>query len=368
MPEPIRVLQVFAQMNRGGAETMIMNLYRKIDRSKVQFDFIVHTKEKCSFDDEIISLGGLIYRVPKYTGKNHFQYTKAWRQFFKQHPEYKIIHGHVRSTAAIYIKIARKNHLTSIAHSHSTSSGSGFAAFIKNILQFRIRNVADYYFACSRIAGEWLFGKKTCSKKNFFVINNAIDIEKFTFSKETRLNKRIGFGIEDKFVIGHIGRFSYPKNHEFLIDIYRSVWEKNDKAILILVGCGELIKSIEKKVKDIGLTKNVIFTGVRSDVPELLQAMDVFLFPSLYEGLGIAAVEAQAAGLHTIVSDKIPQEVFITSLVEKEQLSSSPDKWADKVLKYANGYDRVDMSERIIANGYDISENARWLENFYQEI
>lgn len=367
MSNHVRVLQVFGKLNRCGAETMVMNLYRNIDRSKVQFDFIVHTNEHCDYDDEISSLGGKIYRVPRYNGKNHFIYKKSWNEFFQKHTEYKIIHGHVRSTASIYLKIAKKHGLITISHSHSTSSGSGFSAIVKNLLQYSIRFTADYLFACSKSAGEWLFGKKACKKKNFFILNNSIDSAKFTYDKNVRIKKRKELKSEDKYIIGHIGRFHLEKNHNFLIDIFKEVYDKSDNLVLLLVGDGELRKSIKTKVKNLGLTNSVIFAGVREDIPELLQAMDVFLLPSLYEGLGIVAIEAQAAGLQTIVSETIPKEAYITDLIEKEYLSSSPTIWANRILKYKNGYVRKDRHKEISNAGYDIKENSKVLENFYIE-
>lgn len=365
MPQSIRVLQVFAQMNRGGAESMIMNLYRNIDRSKLQFDFVVHTDKKCAFDDEIQLLGGKIYRVPVYKGTNHFTYKKCWNTLLHEHPEYKIIHGHVRSTAAIYLKIAKNYGLMTIAHSHSTSSGTGLSAIAKNILQYPIRYTADYLFACSAFAGTWLFGEKACKKDNFFILNNAIDAKQFIYDEGKRNDKRREYQIEDKFVIGHVGRFQAPKNHEFLIDIFKIVHDQNNNAVLLLVGDGNLRLTIEKKVDCLGLTDNVIFTGVRSDIPELMQAMDVFVFPSLYEGLGIVAVEAQAAGLHCIVADTIAKEAYMTDLIETVSLKESADDWASKILKYIDGYKRRNTYGQINLSGYDIGETTQWIEKFY---
>lgn len=365
MTKPVRILQVFGKMNRGGAETMIMNLYHNIDRSKVQFDFIIHTNEFCDYDCEISSLGGKIYRVPRYNGKNYFIYKESWNNFFQKHTEYKIIHGHVRSTASIYLKIAKKYGLITISHSHSTSSGSGFPAIVKNILQYPIRFTADYLFACSKSAGEWLFGKKACQSDNFFVLKNAIDTAKFTFDKNIRIQKRKELKIEDKFVIGHVGRFTTVKNHIFLIDVFRAFHDKNAKSVLLLVGDGELRQSIEKKVRDLGLSDNVIFTGVRSDIPDLLQAMDVFLFPSLYEGLPVTLIEAQASGIKCFVSDSVTEEVKITNQVEFVSLEQSPENWAEEILKYEDGYDRKDTYQEICNAGYDIKDNARWLQEFY---
>ncbi|HWO77458.1 MAG TPA: glycosyltransferase family 1 protein [Bacillus sp. (in: firmicutes)] len=367
---PIRVLHVLGRLNRGGTETMIMNIYRKIDRSKIQFDFIVHTDDKCDYDDEIQELGGKIYSFPTYSGKNHFSYKYFWETFLKRHSEYSIIHGHMRSTAAIYLKIAKKFGLITIAHSHSTSSGNGFSAIVKNIFQYPIRYIADYLFACSENAGVWLFGANACKKENFFIINNAIDAKKFIYDRKTDLKLRRELGIEGKFVIGHVGRFATPKNHEFLIEIFNSVHEKVENAILLLVGDGELRKSIEKKVIDLELQDNVIFTGKQSEIHKLLHTMDIFVFPSLYEGLGLVVIEAQASGLRCIVSDQIPKEAFITDLVDVISLKEKKDSWVKIIVNNAtsdNKNDRKNTYEQIKSSGYDINKTTKWLQNFYLE-
>lgn len=366
MNEPIRVLQVFALMNRGGAETMIMNLYRNIDRTKIQFDFIVHTEEECAFDNEIKFLGGNIYRVPRYIGKNHFQYKKIWNKFFSEHREYKIIYGHVISTASIYLKIAKKYGLITIAHSHNTSSGYGFSAIVKNILQYPIRDIADYLFACSKSAGEWLFGKNACKSDNFFVIKNAIDTNKFIYDEKVRAKKRLELKSEEKFIIGHIGNFLISKNHEFLIDVFKIVHDEYEDAILLLIGDGELKNFIELKVSNYGLKDCVLFAGSRSDIPELLQAMDVFLFPSLFEGLPVSLIEAQAAGLPCVISDKITDEVMITkNLVSFISLNEPEKTWAGKVFEYNQSFDRKDMYDEIVESGYDIKTTSKWMQDFF---
>ncbi|HAQ39737.1 MAG TPA: glycosyltransferase family 1 protein [Clostridiales bacterium] len=368
MAEPIRVLQVFAKMNRGGAETMIMDLYHHIDRTKVQFDFIVHTAEKCDFDDEIEQLGGNIYSMPKYNGKNHFIYKKAWDDFFKEHSEYNIIHGHLRSTAAIYLKIAKRYGMITIAHSHSTSSGNGYKAFVKNLLQHQIKFTSDYMLACSYDAGKWLFGGKNIELNKCKNLKNAIEISKFIFNKDVRMKVRKDLNLDGKYVVGHVGRFYPPKNHEFVIDVFNLIKKEKDNAVLILIGDGPDRKIIEDKVQKFGLGNSVIFLGVRSDVNELIQAMDVFLFPSKYEGLGIVLIEAQASGLKCIVSDLIPEEAFVTDLVESISLKKSTDVWKTAILKYSDGYPRRNTYEEIKAKGYDIIDTANWLENFYLSI
>ena len=368
MTEPIRVLQVFAEMNRGGAETMIMNLYRHIDRAKIQFDFIVHTQEKCAFDDEIEQLGGRIYKVPKYVGTNHFAYKNAWKNFFMSHSDYKIIHGHVRSTASVYLKIARKYNLTAIAHSHSISSGSGIKAVIKNLLQYPIRHISDYFIACSESAGRWLFGDKIVASNKFKILNNAIEIEHFTFNNQVRDTIRKEFSIEDKYVIGHVGRFHPTKNHEFLIDIFKSVQSKVNNSVLLLIGDGALKESIRMKVRKEKLENSVIFAGVRSDVPDIFQGMDIFVMPSLFEGLPVTLIEAQASGINCVISDAITREVKITDRVDFVSLQKSAEEWAEIILKYIGKNERTNTSNQIIKAGYDIKSNAKWLEGYYKSI
>lgn len=365
--EPIRVLQVFAQMNRGGAETMIMNLYRKIDRTKVQFDFIVHTNDECAFDDEIRNLGGKIYRVPRYTGKNHLSYRKSWKEFFDNHPEYRIVHGHVRSTASIYLKIAKNKGLVTIAHSHNTSSGKGVSAAIKTIFQLQLRYISSYMIGCSETAGIWLFGEKACLSDRFMILNNAIDTEEFKFSKEDRDNTRNELGINDKFVIGNVGRFSPQKNHEFLIEVFNAVFKKDSNTILLLVGDGEKRHEIQETVNSYNLCSNVIFYGVSPEIPKLLSSMDLFLMPSLHEGFPVVLVESQCSDLPCVISSTITKEVLLSDSIKQISLNDDADVWADAILEYKkNQKDRNNDSSRMIREkGYDVEKNARWIENFY---
>jgi glycosyltransferase involved in cell wall biosynthesis len=369
MEKPIRILHVFAQMNRGGAESMIMNLYRNIDRSEIQFDFMVHTRERCAFDEEINSLGGKIYNVPRYRGSNHYAYKKTWRNFFKEHGEYCILHGHVRSTATIYLAVARAYGIKTIVHSHSTSSrGNKIQQVIKNIMQLPIRYQADYLFSCSHDAGRWLFGDRVIYKQNYTIINNAIDVNKYIFNEKKRNLVRKSLAVENKFTLGHIGSFTSPKNHEFLIDVFYEIKKRKKESVLLLIGDGNLREAIEDKVKKLGLSDSVIFTGVRSDVNDLLQGIDVVLFPSLFEGLPVSLIEAQANGLVCIISDRITDKVKLTEQVEFISLNKTPEYWAEQVLKYSKGYNRKNTYKEIRNAGYDVKENAIWLENFYTKI
>jgi glycosyltransferase involved in cell wall biosynthesis len=356
-------------MDAGGIETMLMNLYRNIDRDKVQFDFLLHREHKGFYYDEIKELGGRIFSVPRINPFKESHYNKSLDRFFKENNDYKIVHSHNNAYSMYALRAAQKAGIpTRIAHSHTAKIP--FLYYRTPIImycKFKIKKYTNYNFACSKVAGEWLYGKKATEKDNFFVINNSINSSLFRYNEDIRNNVRREFEISDKFVIGNVGSFTKQKNHSFLIDIFFEIYKKNENSILMLVGDGKLRSSIQKRIKDLGLSDNVIFTGVRTDIPNLLQAMDVFLFPSLYEGLGIVAVEAQGAGLHTIVSEAIPEEAYVTDLIERENLSSPPSKWASKILKYANGYERKDTSEIIKSKGYDIDESAKRLEEFYIE-
>ena len=368
MKGPIRVLHVFASMNRGGAETMLMNIYREIDRNKLQFDFMVHTDLKCAYDDEISALGGRIFRVPRFTGENYFEYKKAWTRFFDQHSkEYIVIHGHNRSIANIYLKIAKRYGLTTIVHSHSTSSGGGLQAVIKFCMQYRLRYQTDYLFACSKKAGEWLYGKKALSGDRFYIIKNAINTEDYFYNSAIRDKVRTEFAIENKFVVGHVGRFHESKNHSFLLLAFQEICKQKSNAVLMLVGDGPLRGQIEAHIQNLHLTDKVILTGVREDVPDLLQAMDCFVFPSLYEGLGIVAIEAQAAGLPCILSDAVPQEAHVTDLTKVLSLTESPKIWAAEICSVTLPKDRGIYSDIVRDAGYDVSQTSKWLVDFYIE-
>ena len=366
MSEPIRVLQVFARMNRGGAESMLMNLYRNIDRTKVQFDFVVHTDEECAFDQEIRALGGRIFSVPRYNGKNHFGYVKAWKTFFKEHPEYKIVHGHIYSVASIYLKIAKQFGCTTVVHSHSTSDDKKLAGVAKKILQYPLRHRVEWLFACSDKAGEWLYGTNCTKRKNYVLLKNAVDTELYKPDKAVREKLRNELGIADNFVIGHVGRFNIPKNHAFLIDVFKSVYDENKNARLLLVGDGNLRAEIEEKINALGLKDAVIMAGVRTNVNEFLQAMDCFVFPSLFEGLPVTVIEAQSAGLRCFISDTITDEVCVTELVRQLPINSGTESWKKELLGIASGeYEQRDVLKDIVDAGYDIHTTSRWLEDFY---
>lgn len=362
MGEPIRVLQVVTHMNRGGLETMLMNYYRNIDRNKVQFDFLTHRpeNEKKDYDDEIRGLGGKIYHMPVL---NPFSpsYMKSLDQFFKEHKEYKIVHSHLDCLSAYPLKAAKKNGVpVRIAHAHTTLVDTNLKKYIKLFSKKKISKYATNLFACGQRAGKWMF-----EGQPFQIMNNAIDTKKYLFCLETREKIRKEFHIsEDEYVIGHVGNFTLPKNHTFIINLFYEICKKNKKVKLILVGGGNDSSQYKEKAEKLKIADKIIFTGVRNDVPDLMQAFDVFLFPSIYEGLPVTLVEAQAAGLHCIVSDQVTREVAITKLIEFISLDEDINTWIDCILKYKNST-RENMLQKIQRGKYDIVENARWLEEFY---
>lgn len=357
----IRVLQVVTYMGRGGLETMLMNYYRNIDRDKVQFDFLTHRDERWDYDDEIESLGGKIYHLPKLNpfSKN---YLNALDKFFKEHKEYQIVHCHQDCLSGVVLKVAKKNGVKlTIAHSHSTSQDKNLRYILKILEKKKIPKYADKLFACGKEAGRWMF-----NTDNFDILNNAIDTDLYTYNKEKSCKLKRELGIEGKFVVGNVGRLYYPKNHKFIVDIFNEIQKIRNDSVLLLVGEGSLRQSIEEKIEYLGIKDKVIMTGVRDDVNDLMQVMDVFLFPSLYEGLGIALIEAQAAGLKCVISNTIPKEGVLTNDVTSISLNQSPKVWANEILKYQE-YKRANNKEIIKKANYDIKNNAKKLEQFYIE-
>lgn len=360
--KPIRILHVVPNMNSGGIENLIMNLYRNIDRNKVQFDFLVHYHKRGVFDNEIEQLGGKIYRFSIREDNNIIKYIKQVDDFFKRHRnEYNIIHGHMASLGVVYLGIAKKYDIPiRIAHSHGTSYLKTIKGYMKYILFKLTKYKANVYYSCSTEAGQYLFG----NNRNFEIIPNAINMEKFEYNEDVRKILREELDLKEKLVIGNVGRFNLQKNHEFIIDIFNEIKKKKSNSILLLIGIGEEEKRIRQKVKEMKLEESVRFLGLRNDVERLYQAMDIFLMPSLFEGLPLTGIEAQASKLKCIFSDTITKEVKITNNVEFLSLKLPEKKWADKILEVKN-YDR--KSVEITNKDFDIRELAKKMEKVYIE-
>lgn len=349
--------------NLGGIESFIINFWRKFNKDRIQIDFIKTEKNIC-FENELLSNGSEIFTtLPR--NKNLFKYLYSLYTFFKMHPEYKIMHLHQNTCSSIEPALLAKLYGKKVIfHSHSEWKGKKRVTKFLHLINRPILNfIADERLACSEAAGKWMY-----SNHDFKVIKNAIDVKSYTYDEEKRIEIRKKFNIENKFVMGNIGRFSYVKNHEFLIDIFNYVHKKNPETILMLVGDGELRQVLEKKVEILKLSEVVIFTGVSDNVKDLLQAMDVFVFPSLFEGLGIVTIEAQAAGLPCIVADTIPLEANITNLMKRISLNEDVSFWGSKIISSYENNVRKNTYDEIKSAGYDIESVVIELEKIYIDI
>lgn len=368
--KPIHVLVLDTVMDRGGAEAMIMNYMRNINRDMIRFDFLTNREYRGAYEDEIERLGGKVWHMcPMYPGKFR-QYKREVRQFLKEHPEYRIIHSNLEERSYFALKEAKKLGVpVRISHSHNRPLGFDLKLLMRYYFRFMLKYYNTHMFSCGVEAGDWLYGKKNRDK--VIIMNNAIDAKEYVYDREKSQAVKEALGVSGKLVIGHVGRFFPQKNHRFLIKIFKEIHDRNADAVLLLAGGGELDDSlkneIKRKVEDLGLTDCVQFLGVREDVNELMQAFDLFLLPSLFEGLPVTMVEAQAVGLPCVISDKVPIQCDITGNVQVVALEEQPKIWAEKILQFAEGFERKDTRERIEQAGFDIGQNAKWLETFYRE-
>lgn len=370
--EPKRVLHVLGTTNLGGAESRVMELYRSIDREKIQFDFLIHTEKEGHYTKEILALGGRIYSVPRFKVYNITEYKKALRSFFSEHKEFVAVHGHMTSTASIYLPIARRAGIpVTIAHARSAGVDKGIKGVITKILRKPIADRVDYCFTCSTEAALAVFGQNNVKRGRVITIPNAIDVDRFAFNDNVRNTVRKELGIDnDKFVIGHVGRFGFMKNHKYLIEIFNEVYSKNNNALLVLIGKGELQDEIKSQSEALGLRDKVMFLGTHSDVERYYQAFDYFVFPSIFEGLPGSVAEAQASGLKCLVSDKVTGEVGLTPLVKYRSIEEPAVEWAKVILEDINlTDDRIKDSkqaqEMIRSKGFDVRQQASLMTDFY---
>lgn len=363
--EPIRVASVIGRYIGGGVEAVTINYYRNIDKNKVQLDFICDEDSTNIPYEEIERMGGKVIIIPSYS--KPFKYHKALKRVLKE-GNYKIIHSNINTLSVFSLFAAKCAGVpVRIAHSHSTTNKKEKKKnLMKQILRPFSKVFATDYMCCSELAGRWLFGNKEYDKGNVYLLNNAIDLDKFKYNESLRKKKRKELGIkDDTLVIGHIGRFVAQKNHDFLIDIFNEIHKKNNNSILLLAGQGPLMEDIKNKVKDLNLDDNVKFLGQRNDANELYQAFDVFLLPSLYEGLPVVGVEAQAAGLLCYLSDDMTKETKVLDITKFMSLNNTPEEWANNILDDVKKYKRIDTSKEMTAKNFNIKEEAKKLEEYY---
>ncbi len=367
MDKPIRIAQIIGKWFGGGVESAIMNYYRHIDRTKIQFDFICDEDSTNIPYEEIESLGGKVIIISPY--QKIFKYIRELTKVLKE-GKYKIVHSHINTLSVFPLYCAKKARVpVRIAHSHSTTNKKEWKKnLMKQLLKPFSKLFATDYFACTEYAGRWLFGNKEFDKGNVYVLNNAIDVDKFKYDEKIRKLKRKELGIKDnQIVIGHIGRFVAQKNHTFLIDVFNEVHKQNKKTILLLIGQGPLQEEIKDKVNNLGLRESVMFLGQRNDVNELYQAMDTFLFPSLYEGLGMVLIEAQCSGLPCVCSAEVPKVAKVTKNLTFVSLKEKMNKWVDIVISKLKSLKRSNNYSAITKAGFNIVNEAQMLEIYYEE-
>lgn len=363
----IRVLHILHSMNRGGAEAMLMNYYRNIDRTRVQFDFLLTEQKHCQYEDEIESLGGRVFRVPLLTITRPWPYVNEVRHFLKNHREYTIVHSHTSSKSVIPLWVAKRCGVpVRIAHSHNNQSERGWTGLIRNLLKFPLKSVATNFFACGAEAAAWLFGNGVQKIGRVQIVRNAIDLNRFLFVASMRDEIRQKLEAPPRtFLLGIVARFNRQKNHLFALDVLHALKERGCSAKLLFVGDGELRAAIEQKRDRLGLQDDVVMTGLVSDVHRYLSAMDVVLMPSFNEGLPVSLIEAQANGLPVVASQGVPHEVDVTGNVDF--LPLDVEAWADCLAdKIAKGLQRDDAAvEKVRKAGYDIQTASKQLEEWY---
>ena len=364
--EVTRILIVDGKLICGGVEAFLMNIYRHIDRTKVQFDFLVHYRERFFYDDEVERLGGKIYRLSFRNDHRLHKYKRDLRHFFKAHPEYKVVWGHMDGLASIYLKEAKKAGVPlTIAHSHITSAEHSLKGLVKRFLRRGITRWADECFACSTEAGRYLFGNHP-----FTLIPNAIDVERFRYSADTRDRIREERHWQNAYVIGHIGRFNAQKNHRYLVDIFKAYAAVAPDAVLCLCGDGENRPAIEKYVQDCGLSDRVFLTGNIPNANDYYQAFDLFLLPSLYEGLPVSGIEAQTSGLQCLFADTITRETaLVPGACDFRPIDRPAEEWAADITacRQCPPAERAAAYEAVRDTRFNIARLAKEFETRFTE-
>lgn len=363
----IRVLHVVGKMHRGGIESLIMNIYKNINRSMIQFDFLCI--EKGDFDDEIISMGGKIYYITPRTKSIKRNYSEIY-SICKNNKDIKIIHNHLSSLSYLEPIRAAKNAGLKVRIIHSHNNNMDYSFFRKLLILFnktRMKRLCTDYFACSNEAGIWMFGKKIWDRKGI-LIKNGIKSEKFIFNNLFRNIYRKEMNLQGKFVVGFIGRFENQKNPLFLIDVFSEIKKIKKNAVLFFIGEGSLHEEMNKKLKDYGLLRDVYYTGVIDNVNEYINVIDVLVQPSLFEGLGIIFIEAQTNSLKCFGSDKVPDDAKISSYFKKISLDKTSEEWAKIIIFESLNYKRdFNMTNIVNQAEYDIKITAKKIEKIYLE-
>ena len=369
----IVVLQVIGEMVMGGAESRIMDLLRHIDPEKVHYDFLVFNPKEQHYDKEIEERGSHVYRLqPRFKIYNYFSFCKALNAFFAEHPEIDIVQGHMTSTAAIYLPIAKKHGVKcTIAHARSAGVDPGLKGTLTKWLRRDLYKKTDVCFACSPEAAVSVFGKQWYEAGKVRILPNAIDLAQYqSVSEEEAAAVKEKYGLQDAFVIGHVGRFHYAKNHEFLLEVFREILKQKKDARLLLVGDGDTLPMVKEKASQLGISDQVIFAGMQKDTAAYYRAMDLMVFPSHYEGLPGTVVEAQAAGVPVLMSETVTKQVAVTPLVECMSLQKNSAEWARAAMALyeKTKTDTENYYKILCENGFDVTAQARLLERIYTKL
>lgn len=361
MSDEIRILHVLGDLGVGGIESLLISIYKNIDKSKIKFDFLVHNIDNKQHVETINKLGGNVYKIRPFSPKNPFKYHKDLNDFFKKHNYYKILHCHFRRTESTILKIAKEHSLITISHSHGKSLGSGIKALLRTYQKKDVIKYSDYRFACSKAAGKFLYGKNS-----FKIISNGIEVENYIFDEDIRNKLRSDFNLEDKYVLVNVGSLSIVKNQKFLLELLPSLLERDGDIRLLLVGDGPLKRELKEKTKSLKIEDKVTFLGSVNNVYDILQACDLFLLPSLSEGLPLSCVEAQASGLKCLLSSNVPEDTAITNNVNFIDLENK-NKWKSSIIENKT-YLRRNMYNEISDKGFNIKSTSKCLNDFYLNV
>lgn len=344
---------------------MLMNIYRSIDRTQVQFDFVVNRSlSQYDFEQEIHELGGRVFYAPRPSLIGFWHYLIFWWRLFSNHQEFRIIHAHHTSPALVYGFLAKVKGRRVVAHSHITGSDRSLKSFIKRVVRYPLKFLADKLLACSEPAAQWMFGRNI----DVFILRNAISMEAFRYSEQKRARVRREINASGATIILHVGRFEDQKNHLFLVKCFGEYFRHQSDAKLCLIGAGPLRAQIESYVKDFGVEERVMFLGTSSDIASWMSAADVFLFPSRYEGLGMVLIEAQASGLPCVVSNGVPKDVAITDLVQFCSLEDGLEIWCSAIAKAIGSQSHRLNIPGLSDSGYEVKETCKDLMEIYRSV
>ena len=366
-----KVLEYRIGRSGDGVTRYILNNYEWVDREKVHMDFVTGERD-LSFCRELTENGSRVFSLPASPFRHPLCYRREMKQLWKE--DYDIVHCHMPYILnTVLFRQAKKHGVKVILHSHNArpdiagASKRRFFSWLHKRCYRRACRYGDAFAACSEAAADWLFGDAVPREKVQY-FHNAIDTEKFTFDPVVRERVRRSFGAQDAFVVGHIGRFTYQKNHEFLLRAFACLRKRREEAVHWLVGAGELEEEVRRQAALLGVEDAVRFLGMREDVPALMQGMDLFLLPSRSEGLGLVLIEAQAAGLRAIASTRVPPEAKVTELLTYLPLEGGEELWAAEMEKAADGYERTNRRRQLVEAGYDLSGQAARIEQLYETL